>query len=110
VRADPTNALHRASFYLEEAKYGAGPDLIIEQTMEMVLAFNAALLEAAGLSDTITPEELIDACHYYAHSYSNNLLMPCLIANSIFTDGVQHGIALARGLELPNNPREGMVI
>lgn len=94
---DPSNPFHRASFYLEQLKYGEGPKALEPQNFEQLAALLDGLLRDAGVT-TMTGAELVETLDYYADSYQRLLGLHRVIAKSIFTDGVQHGIAFAAGL------------
>lgn len=101
---DPTNALHQASFAVEELKYGPGEGKLEFMPAKEIDTQLATLLEAAGVTD-ITPEELRGAMEYYGVNFTNMLGGSKLVNYSVFIDGVMHGLALAAGLK--GKPRLG---
>jgi hypothetical protein len=94
--ADPT-PLDRASFYVEELKYGVGPRRLEQAKSGEIAAEFESLLRDAGVT-SMTGEELARAMVYYGRSLANTFRTPRTIALSMFCDGLMHGIALAAGL------------
>lgn len=102
-RADP-NPLDRASFYVEELKYGVGPRRVERAESDEIAAEFDTLLHDAGVT-SMTGEELASAMTYYGRSLANTFLTPRMIALTMFCDGLMHGIALTAGLTA--EPRDG---
>lgn len=92
------NALDRASFYVEELKYGPGPRALEPLVEEELAAQLDVLLAGSGVT-SITGRELAEACDFYAQSWGRIFEMKTVVAKSLFVDGLMHGIALAGGLE-----------
>jgi hypothetical protein len=99
---DPTNPFHRASFYIEQMKYGPGPKSIEGATYDQFAAQLELLLREAGI-ETMSGSELVETLDWYGRSFAHHFRMHPLLAKSIFCDGVMHGIAFAAGLsgEIP---------
>lgn len=95
--ANPT-PLDRASFYVEELKYGPGPGTLEPAAFGEIVSELEALLRDANVT-SMTGRELLDAMEFYEVSLSHALRMPLVFTRSIFLDGLMHGIALGAGLE-----------
>ena len=100
--SDPT-PLDRASFYVEELKYGPGAGRLEGVDAEQIVAQLEVLLRDAGVS-SMTGEQLLDAMVYYGVSLASSFTTHPTITLSLFLDGLMHGIALAGGLV--GEPRE----
>lgn len=96
--ADPSNPLHKASFYIEALKYGPGPRAVETVTAAEITAQLETLLRDADVT-SITAAELVKTLDFYAGSFARHFGVNHLLGKSIFTDGVMHGVALAAGLE-----------
>lgn len=94
--ANPT-PLDWASFYVEELKYGPGPGQIESAELAEMVAQVEVLLRDARVT-SMTGEELVDACEFYAQSIAQAFRCPVVLARSIWMDAMMHGIALAGGL------------
>lgn len=100
--------LDRASFYVEELKYGPGSGKLERAEFDQVVAQLEVLLRDAGVT-SMTGLELLEAMDYYAISLARTLGVPPTFTRSIFLDGLMHGIALTAGLEGDHrNPRATM--
>jgi hypothetical protein len=99
--ADPTHALHKASFYIERLKFGEGPGKVETVKAKDYAEQIGLILRDAGF-DHLDPEQLIEDCLYYGKSYEQLFGVRELFALSIFVDGLIHGLAVAGGLEAPH--------
>jgi hypothetical protein len=94
---DP-NALDRASFYIEDLKYGPGPGPVEHLTRDQLTGQLEVLLRDAGIT-SMTGAELREAMEFYGESLAESFRAPRLLTFSCWVDGVMHGIALAAGIE-----------
>lgn len=105
VPAVDCNPLDRASFYVEELKYGPGPGKLEVAEWEEMVAQLETLLRDAGVS-SMSGEELLEAIFYYGNSVAGSFGMSFQLGLSVFLDGLMHGIALGAGLDSePRNPK-----
>jgi hypothetical protein len=99
------NPLDLASFYVESLKYGPKAGKVEGVSKDGLASELEALLRDAGVS-TMTGAQLADAVAYYGDSLAKSFGSPRLICLSAFIDGLEHGIALAAGLQGElRNPR-----
>lgn len=91
-------ALDRASFWVEELKYGPGEKTVEQITMDEYAAQMEVLLRAANVTST-TGEELLEASKFYAVSQAKSFGVNVILTYSIWLDGLMHGVALTAGLE-----------
>lgn len=101
---DPNHPLHRASFYIEDLKWGRdrwdGPDAdpaITAIGQDAIVAQIEMLLRDVDLD--LDAEGLRAATDHYAESFAKQFGVSELVARSIFVDGLLHGIALKAGME-----------
>lgn len=108
---DPKNAMHRASFWIEQRKrrIGASPGVTVGQVEDDTVEWMRSLLEELDV-ESVTPAQLVEAVHFYGESWQKQVaattgfLLPEIITKSIWLDGMQHGMALAKGMELDAPP------
>lgn len=96
AKLDASNPLHRASFWLEELKYGPGERRVEAVTFEEIEDQFRGLLADLNLTD-VSAEQVVDAARYYGGSFALIFRIPEAVALSIFVDGLLHALALAAG-------------
>lgn len=94
---DPTNPLHGASFYIEELKFGQGPLTVTGATTAELVAQYEGLLRDAGIE--LDSKLLVETLDFYGRSFERSFHVHAVLAKSIFSDGIMHGLALAAGLK-----------
>jgi hypothetical protein len=100
------NPLDRASFYIEELKYGPAAGDVERVTVDEFAGQLEVLLRDAGVT-SMTGAQLADAAQYYGRSLARSFATNPVLAGSCFIDGLMHGIALAGGLQGElRDPRE----
>lgn len=97
IELDYSHALHAASLYVEDLKYGETPRRLAAITPEAIAAQFDLLLRDAGIAG-LDPAEIVSDSYVYGRSFEASLLVPRQLAHSIFVDGLLHGIALAARL------------
>jgi hypothetical protein len=103
-RVDRT-PLDRASFYIEQLKYGPGAGKVEGVSADQMISQLEVLLRDARV-DSMTGYQLERAALYYGRSLATSLQMPEILAGSCWLDGLMHGIAFAAGLRAePRRPR-----
>lgn len=95
MRADPTNPVNRASFWLEDLKFGDGPREIEILGPDELDAQLGVLIRDLDLVDYVTAKQVRDAIDFYGESFSRQLNTRSVVARAIFLDGMMHGLALA---------------
>lgn len=99
------NPLDMASFYIEELKYGPGPQQLVGVSTKDVQVQLEGLLRDARVA-TMTGEELMEALEYYARNMALQFRLPLVLVRSVFLDGAMHGIALAGQLSAEPRPED----